>query len=134
MSNLFLYGGHDVAGQPLEIAAVDDRITDIGPSVPAPAGAELIDAKGLLVLPGGVDSHVHFNGPGAADDRRPVWDQVIAVFSTLNRLARDRAERPAIQRYARAKLRPVILSRVGMAAPACASIGHPPSLRSFCAT
>lgn len=43
----------------------------------------------------------------AADDRRPVWDQVIAVFGTLNRLARDRAERPAVQRYARAKLRPV---------------------------
>lgn len=43
----------------------------------------------------------------AADDRRPVWDQVIAVLSTLNRLARDRAERSAIQRYARAKLRPV---------------------------
>lgn len=43
----------------------------------------------------------------AADDRRPVWDQVIAVFSTLNRLARDRAERPVVQRYARAKLRPV---------------------------
>ena len=30
-----------------------------------------------------------------------------AVFSALNRLARDRAERPAVQRYARAKLRPV---------------------------
>lgn len=43
----------------------------------------------------------------AADDRRPVWDQVITVFTSLNRLARDRAERPAIQRYARATLRPV---------------------------
>jgi aminopeptidase N len=43
----------------------------------------------------------------ATDDRRPVWDQVITVFSTLNRLARDRAERPALQRYARATLRPV---------------------------
>jgi aminopeptidase N len=42
-----------------------------------------------------------------ADDRRPVWDQVITVFTTLNRLARDRAERPAVQRYARATLRPV---------------------------
>jgi aminopeptidase N len=41
------------------------------------------------------------------DDRRPVWDQVIAVFSALNRLSRDRAERPAMQRYAREKLRPV---------------------------
>jgi aminopeptidase N len=42
-----------------------------------------------------------------AGDRRPVWDQVITVFTALNRLARDRAERPAVQRYARATLRPV---------------------------
>jgi aminopeptidase N len=47
-----------------------------------------------------------------ADDRRPVWDQVIAVFNTLNRLSRDRAERPAVQRYIRAKLRPVF-NRLG---------------------
>ncbi|WFU15962.1 M1 family metallopeptidase [Bradyrhizobium sp. CB3481] len=47
-----------------------------------------------------------------ADDRRPVWDQVIGVFSSLNRLSRERAERPALQRYARAKLRPV-LDRLG---------------------
>jgi aminopeptidase N len=42
-----------------------------------------------------------------ADDRRAVWDQVITVFSSLNRLTRDRAERPALQAYARARLRPV---------------------------
>jgi aminopeptidase N len=41
-----------------------------------------------------------------AGDRRPVWDQIITVFSRLNRLSRDRAERPAVQRYIRAKLRP----------------------------
>ena len=41
------------------------------------------------------------------DDRRAVWDQVIAIFSSLNRLSRDRAERAAVQRYARARLRPV---------------------------
>ena len=28
------------------------------------------------------------------DDRRPVWDQVITVFSALNRLSRDRARAP----------------------------------------
>jgi len=42
-----------------------------------------------------------------AGDHRAVWDQVITVFSTLNRLSRDRAERPAVQRYARAKLHQV---------------------------
>jgi aminopeptidase N len=41
------------------------------------------------------------------DDRRPVWDQVIGTMNALNRLSRGRAERPAIQNYARARLRPV---------------------------
>jgi aminopeptidase N len=41
------------------------------------------------------------------DDRRAVWDQVIGALTGLNRLARDRAERPALQAYARARLRPV---------------------------
>jgi hypothetical protein len=41
------------------------------------------------------------------DDRRPVWDQIITVYSALNRLSRDRPERPALQRYIRAKLRSV---------------------------
>jgi aminopeptidase N len=42
-----------------------------------------------------------------ADDRRPVWEQVIGTMSGLNRLARGRAERSALQNYARARLRPV---------------------------
>jgi aminopeptidase N len=41
------------------------------------------------------------------DDRRPVWDQVINTMGTLNRLSRDRAERPALQNYVRARLRQV---------------------------
>jgi len=40
-------------------------------------------------------------------DHRAVWDQVISSFAMLDRLARDRDERPVIQAYARAKLRPV---------------------------
>jgi aminopeptidase N len=48
----------------------------------------------------------------SADDRRPVWDQVVTVLSALNRLSRDRPERAEVQRYARAKLRPV-LDRLG---------------------
>lgn len=34
-------------------------IAEIGPRLTAPAGARVIDAKGMLVLPGGVDPHVH---------------------------------------------------------------------------
>jgi aminopeptidase N len=42
-----------------------------------------------------------------SDDRRAVWDQVIGALTRLDRLARDRAERLALQSYGRAKLRPV---------------------------
>ena len=42
-----------------------------------------------------------------SDDHRAVWDQVIGTLTRLDRLARDRPERPALQSYARAKLRPV---------------------------
>src|SRR5216683_1977113 len=46
------------------------------------------------------------------DDRRAVWDQVIGTLTTLDRLARDRAERPALRSYARARLRP-LFDRLG---------------------
>lgn len=47
-----------------------------------------------------------------ADDRRPVWDQVIGTMNALNRLSRGRAERQPLQAFIRAKLRPV-LDRLG---------------------
>src|SRR6185312_11777897 len=40
-------------------------------------------------------------------DRRAVWDQVIGAFTQLDRLSRDRAERPVLEAYMRARLRPV---------------------------
>lgn len=46
-------------------------------------------------------------GKIAVGDRRAVWDQVIGTFTTLDRLARDRAERKGLRAYARATLRPV---------------------------
>jgi aminopeptidase N len=48
----------------------------------------------------------------AVNDHRAVWDQVINTLSALDRLARERAEQPALEAYARAKLRPV-LDRLG---------------------
>jgi aminopeptidase N len=42
-----------------------------------------------------------------SDDHRAVWDQVVNALTRLDRLARGRGERPALQGYGRAKLRPV---------------------------
>src|SRR5438093_11606528 len=45
-------------------------IAEIGRNLTAPTGTREIDARGMLVLPGGVDPHVHLGGgprPGADD-------------------------------------------------------------------
>ncbi|MEL7139804.1 MAG: dihydropyrimidinase, partial [Pseudomonadota bacterium] len=53
-----------------DIGIIDGRIAALGQGL---EGAETIDASGRLVLPGGIDSHVHISqpsGPGIemADD------------------------------------------------------------------
>ncbi|HTN95527.1 MAG TPA: dihydropyrimidinase, partial [Nordella sp.] len=50
----------------------DGRIVAVGEKLEAPAGAEIIDAGGLYVMPGGIDPHTHmelmFMGTVSADD------------------------------------------------------------------
>ncbi|MFT3889440.1 MAG: dihydroorotase [Arachnia sp.] len=49
-------------GTRTDLALVDGRI-----AAEAPAGAEVVDAEGLLALPGLVDVHVHLREPGRED-------------------------------------------------------------------
>ena len=49
----------------MDIAVEDGVISSIGSEVRG--GSDSIDATGLIVLPGVVDAHVHFNEPGRAD-------------------------------------------------------------------
>ncbi len=61
---LLIHGGTAVDTDPVTVRAADvlvedGRITAVGPGLVAPDGAELIDATGMLVLPGFVDSHRH---------------------------------------------------------------------------
>jgi allantoinase len=53
-------------GEPADVAVADGRIVAVGAELGLSA-AETLDARGLLVLPGAVDAHVHFNDPGRAD-------------------------------------------------------------------
>jgi allantoinase len=55
-----------IRGDEGDVAVADGRIVAIGPELAGPAREE-IDARGLLVLPGVVDAHVHLNEPGRAE-------------------------------------------------------------------
>lgn len=46
------------------VAIKDERIVAVGEEASLPSGARVIDADGLHVLPGVIDSHVHFREPG----------------------------------------------------------------------
>jgi allantoinase len=52
-----------------DIAIAGDQIVAVGPNLPD--DGEQIDASGLHVFPGGIDSHVHFNEPG-----RTEWEDI----------------------------------------------------------
>ncbi len=58
--------------QRADVLVRDGVIAAIGPDLQAPAGAEIIDAGGCYVMPGGIDPHTHlefeFMGTVTADD------------------------------------------------------------------
>ena len=60
-----------------DLAVEDGKISALGPDLDGHA-AEVIDASGLHVMPGGVDAHVHFNEPG-----RTHWEGVEKGTSAL---------------------------------------------------
>jgi dihydroorotase len=50
---------------PLDVLLDDEgRIAQVAPAVPPPAGAQVFDAKGLVVAPGFIDLHCHLREPG----------------------------------------------------------------------
>lgn len=56
-------------GDPADLLVVDGRIAAVGApgSLDVPAGAEDLDASGLIALPGLVDMHTHLREPGRED-------------------------------------------------------------------
>ncbi|MGK2879843.1 MAG: dihydroorotase [Mycobacterium sp.] len=58
-----LYGEGDV----VDVAIEDGQITAIGPDLPIPENADVIDADGNILLPGFVDMHTHLREPGRED-------------------------------------------------------------------
>jgi hypothetical protein len=72
MSEIIVRGGTvvDADGRRVaDVAIADGRITEVGEQLAA-GGADEVDARGLLVLPGMIDVHLHFNEPGRTDSGR----------------------------------------------------------------
>src|SRR5690349_3846909 len=66
---IVIRGGHLVTSQDVALGDLGIRdgklqLLKVGEAASAP---EIIDASGLHVFPGLIDSHVHFNEPGRAD-------------------------------------------------------------------
>src|SRR5947199_3520006 len=55
-----------------DILVDGEKIRDIVPSLPAEAASRVIDASGMLIIPGGIDAHTHldmpFGGTTSSDD------------------------------------------------------------------
>ncbi|HET8595904.1 MAG TPA: dihydroorotase [Intrasporangium sp.] len=66
MSALLITGARLLGREAADLLVVDDRIVEVG-SVSAPEGATVIDADGLIALPGLVDLHTHLREPGRED-------------------------------------------------------------------
>ncbi|WP_332777167.1 amidohydrolase family protein [Polaromonas sp.] len=61
MQDLVIRGGRPWGGQSADIAVRNGRIAAMGPDLPAAPGADIVDARGCLVIPGLVDAHAHID-------------------------------------------------------------------------
>ncbi len=85
MSRLVVRGGTVVTAEgsrPADVAVDGSRISAVGPAldVLAAAADDVIDATGLLVLPGAVDVHTHTRVATDAEPDRFFQDSVAAAF------------------------------------------------------
>lgn len=75
-----------IAGPEIErgvLLVEGDRILAVGAQgdVDVPAGSEVVDVSGRVILPGLVDTHSHVGGPGAADSSAPIQPGVSVLDS-----------------------------------------------------
>ena len=80
-----------IEGEPFDgtVLLRDGRITDLGPDLQVPEGAEVVDAAGGWLLPGFVDAHVHLGvdeeGEGwAGDDTNEMTAPVMAAARAID--------------------------------------------------
>jgi cytosine deaminase len=96
----------DACGNPLELSVTNGCFADIGMTVHANEGTEVIDLQGHLVLPGFVDGHIHLDKSFVGDR----WHPHQPAASLRERLAmekRELASAPPVAERAGALIRQV---------------------------
>jgi len=103
-SRIVIRGGRVVNADGIRAADVrieGDRIVEVAASIPVPAGARVIDARGRLVLPGGIDPHTHLQ-PAFVDDltsgSRAALAGGITTLGTFSAPRRDESPEAALDR------------------------------------
>ena len=64
-----------------DVLITDGKFAQIGPDLTAPAGEEVIDGQGKLLLPPFVDSHVHLDSTLTAGE--PEWNETGTLFDGI---------------------------------------------------
>ncbi|WP_422117421.1 dihydroorotase [Brachybacterium sp. UNK5269] len=64
---LLIRGGRPYGEDVQDVLLVGGLIAAVGPDLEAPAGAEVVEADGCIVLPGLVDLHTHLREPGGEE-------------------------------------------------------------------
>ena len=83
-----------------DLLVENGKVARVGKNIPVPVGAEVIDAKGLIVAPGLIDIHVHLREPGhegaetiASGTRAAAAGGVTSVVAMLNTNPRRKRKR-----------------------------------------
>ena len=66
IQNVRLFDGEKVTPR-TSVLVTDGRVARIAPTIPAPAGASVVDGSGKTLLPGFIDSHTHSWGTALRD-------------------------------------------------------------------
>jgi len=135
MSSFLLRGVRPLGGDPVDLLLADGRISEIGAGLSAP-GAHVVDADGLVALPGLVDLHTHLREPGREDaETVETGTQAAALggFTAVHAMANTSpvADTAGVveqvwrlgQQYGHADVRPVGAVTVGIAGEQLAELG-----------
>ena len=82
---ILIKNGRSADGKPLDVLLDGPAIRKVGKV--AETAAETIDAKGLLVVPGLIDMHVHFREPGREDKETIATGAAAAVAGGFTSVA-----------------------------------------------